>query len=335
LELALKTDRMPAVTYDGRDGFYGESVAHMVDLAHLDSTRAAIIDNNRPGHWVWMTRDQFVSRWRSNNGGWAVVLLDPPPPPYTRPPTQSFEQCPGGVCPRILPSSSPATSPIADGWHQSGEAWDYHKGGRRLGRYDAAGWHEALGDGWLVATSPLPEGVTAPVGSSAELPTGVEPGHIRSGHRYTAAGKEISRAAAFAALSSSLTDDSGRWHLTIVGNEDLATRVRADVAAAGLQEKLLIQAYSSTDWPVSVYSLAEGVSLRAPSPGRVAAEIAAVPSATYSAERLSWLLSQPGGPAPTPEPAPVGPEPEPVPSSPSSGWWILAAAVALVILLRK
>ncbi|HEY1191784.1 MAG TPA: hypothetical protein VGE74_29400, partial [Gemmata sp.] len=61
LELALKTDRMPAVTYDGRDDFYRGQIAHMVNLAHLDGTRAAIIDNNRPGVWVWMTRTEFLS----------------------------------------------------------------------------------------------------------------------------------------------------------------------------------------------------------------------------------------------------------------------------------
>ncbi len=81
LELALKTDRVPCVTYAGRDDFYGGRIAHMVNLAHLDATRAAIIDNNRPGVWLWMTRSEFLSRWRDMQGGWAVVLLADPPPP--------------------------------------------------------------------------------------------------------------------------------------------------------------------------------------------------------------------------------------------------------------
>jgi hypothetical protein len=81
LELALKTDRMPSVTYAGRDDFYNGRIAHMVSLAHLDGARAAIIDNNRPGVWLWMTRTEFLSRWRDMQGGWAVVLLADPPPP--------------------------------------------------------------------------------------------------------------------------------------------------------------------------------------------------------------------------------------------------------------
>lgn len=89
LLLGLKTGRMPCVTYDGRDDFYPDQIAHMVDLAYLDASKAAIIDNNRPGVWVWMTRDQFLDRWRGNGGGWAVVFLEAPPPPYTsQPPAQ-------------------------------------------------------------------------------------------------------------------------------------------------------------------------------------------------------------------------------------------------------
>lgn len=84
LELALRTGRMPCVTYDGRDDFYRGRIAHMVNLVHLDAQRAAILDNNRPGVYVWMTRDEFLNRWRGTGGGWAVVLLAPPPPPIKK-----------------------------------------------------------------------------------------------------------------------------------------------------------------------------------------------------------------------------------------------------------
>ncbi len=87
LDLALHTDRMPCVTYDGRDDFYSGIVYHMVNLTHMDGTRAAILDNNRPGVWLWMSRTDFLSRWRGSGGGWAIVLLDAPPPPYTTAPT--------------------------------------------------------------------------------------------------------------------------------------------------------------------------------------------------------------------------------------------------------
>lgn len=91
LRLALRTGRYVCVTYDGRDGvFYRGSIAHMVNLVHLSDQWAVIHDNNYPRQFLWMTPDQFVSRWRGNGGGWAIALLNPPPPPipFNRPQTQ-------------------------------------------------------------------------------------------------------------------------------------------------------------------------------------------------------------------------------------------------------
>lgn len=88
LDLAVSTGRGVCVTYAGFDGFYrnraGQDVwiDHMVVLAHLDADNAAIIDNNRPGSWVWMSRKDFLVRWRARGGGWAFVFLGPPPPPH-------------------------------------------------------------------------------------------------------------------------------------------------------------------------------------------------------------------------------------------------------------
>ena len=86
LELALKTDRLPAITYCGRDSHYGydRSVAHMVNLVYLDSNVAAIMDNNfiEDGELMWMTRSEFLERWRGGDStGWAVFLLRNGPPP--------------------------------------------------------------------------------------------------------------------------------------------------------------------------------------------------------------------------------------------------------------
>lgn len=112
LELALKTGRMPCITYAGRDDFYRGRIAHMVDLAHLDASAGAIIDNNRPGVWLWMTRSELLSRWRDMDGGWAVVLLGPPPPPHAEP-SKNFGgscicgadrcKCKAGECPNKCP----------------------------------------------------------------------------------------------------------------------------------------------------------------------------------------------------------------------------------------
>lgn len=84
LEAALKTGRMPGVTYDGRDPHYRGRIAHMVNLVYLDAATAAILDNNFVGEneLVWMSRAEFLSRWTGGGGnGWAVVILDDAPAP--------------------------------------------------------------------------------------------------------------------------------------------------------------------------------------------------------------------------------------------------------------
>lgn len=85
LRAAIRSGRMPSVTYSGKDMHYGPRtrVAHMVNLVYLDDKAAAVLDNNFVGESqiVWMSVDDFASRWRDMGGGWAVVLLAPPPPP--------------------------------------------------------------------------------------------------------------------------------------------------------------------------------------------------------------------------------------------------------------
>lgn len=85
LRLALKTGRMPSVTYNGHDPHYGmnQSIAHMVNLVHLDEKYAVVLDNNFIGDrdLVWLSPDDFSRRWRGNGSGWAIILLSPPPPP--------------------------------------------------------------------------------------------------------------------------------------------------------------------------------------------------------------------------------------------------------------
>ena len=89
LDLAMKTGRPACVTYGYGERYNNQTIAHMVLLAHLDpegarngKPLAAIIDNNFPGTWEWMTREEFLKRWKHPNGeGWAVVILLSPPPP--------------------------------------------------------------------------------------------------------------------------------------------------------------------------------------------------------------------------------------------------------------
>jgi len=89
LEAALKSGRMPAVTYDGHDPHYGlnRTIAHMVNLVYLDDKYAAILDNNFTADLslMWMTRQEFLQRWTGGGSGWAVVLVSPAPAPVPKP----------------------------------------------------------------------------------------------------------------------------------------------------------------------------------------------------------------------------------------------------------
>jgi hypothetical protein len=363
LELAFKTGRTVSMTYAGKDGFYSTAVAHMVTGAHLDKERGAIIDNNRPGEWVWMTRKEMLDRWRGLNadgspmmardrfgrqfpigGGWGVVFLDSPPPPYAVPPKDAvldegvfgqLPDCKNGRCP------IPATAePVhADGWNAAGEGvWNYYQGGQFKGTLDSTGWHPAFAGGVLSKAEALPEGMTAP-GEDKHL-TGVSSDKLGKAKKYEQNGKEVSKRVAFEALNT-LTDDSNRWHLTVVGDTSLISRVRNDIAAlpSDLQSRVLFQGYGVSDspnfnWPITTTSLPSGVCLRTPSQARVGAEIACVVAADYTPEKLVWLLSQPGGPLPPPAPPKPMPGPDPVPApSPTIptkiNWenWLIAAAL--------
>ncbi len=83
LKAALASGRMPCVTYNGHDPHYAGTIAHMVNLIHLDEQWAVVLDNNFVGaqELVWLSPQDFYRRWRGNGGGWAVVLLMPPLPP--------------------------------------------------------------------------------------------------------------------------------------------------------------------------------------------------------------------------------------------------------------
>jgi hypothetical protein len=83
LKAALRSGRMPCVTYNGHDCHYNGTIAHMVTLVHLSDRWACIGDNNftKDNQYVWMTPNQFLQRWRGNQQGWCVVLLHAPPPP--------------------------------------------------------------------------------------------------------------------------------------------------------------------------------------------------------------------------------------------------------------
>lgn len=86
IEMALKTGRLPCVTWGGN---------HMLVCVHLDQQQAAIVDNNAPEQVQWMGRAQFLRQWTTGGGGWVFVLLaPPPPPPPAGRPKRAARECP-------------------------------------------------------------------------------------------------------------------------------------------------------------------------------------------------------------------------------------------------
>lgn len=369
LELAFRTGRCPAITYAGKDDNYREAINHMVFCAHLDNEKAAIIDNNRPGFWIWMTRAELKTRWlgsadrfgrlQSTGGGWAIVFLDPPPPPYAGPPSVSahthpdcgcgggpdcpcgpdcacgpraFGQCQGGRCP--APSRLSRSGP----WILTPEPSAPDTAGPPpIGSPPSDRHHWAPFDDGVWGWRFKPEGAAA---APADYPTGVVPEMVNKAPAYSINGQASTKEEVYSLLQhGSLSDDSGRWHLAAVGDAAFLARVRADVAKlpAEAREKLHVQAYAPTAWQVDQFRLPAGVVLRKPAVDRVSADVGVIPTAEYSDDRLATLLGDPDGPTPRPpaKPGPNTPGPGPSPASPSIPWPWLAAAAAAFLIFRK
>ena len=90
LRLAVRTGRMPAVTYSvspsGRYG--GRKIAHMVSLVGISGSGASetweILDNNYPGTVERLSTSEFQRSFSLGGGGWAVILYPPGRPPEPR-----------------------------------------------------------------------------------------------------------------------------------------------------------------------------------------------------------------------------------------------------------
>ena len=233
LDLAIKTGRMLGVTYAGCDGFYDGPIAHMVNLAHFDATRAAIIDNNRPGQWIWMTRQQFLNRWRGIydngtlmtiregrqtyqvGGGWAFCFLALPPPPYTTKPSASAEVGVG---------------------HPP----------------------EVKNFGIVLQAKPAE---AAPPGHNF----GIDSVKIRTqNRRYLLNGHEVGKSVAEAAV---LSDDSQRFSLTFVGVP------KPSNLPESITTQTHIQVYRADEWEVAQFGLKPGVTVRKPQSSRVGSEV--------------------------------------------------------------
>lgn len=378
LRLALKTGRAVCVTYCGVDGpgrYSFEVVGHMVNLVHLDDDRAAILDNNFPGTWLWMSRADFLARWRGVQanglaflgkdrwgrrfpigGGWAIILLGPPPAPYPSAPPVEFAAAGGCVCgggckcePGKCPGGCPlAAEPVLIGQCKGGQCLLNEKpaavpfGTPPSSEYE---WGQCINGlmGWKLKDKPAAEvgAQAAPVG---QFPSGgVDSAALTRAPeaRYMCRGVACTKAE-FAA--SILGDDSGRWNLSIVGEPNFAAKVRADADALpkSLRDKLHVQSYAPGEWSVSQFRLGAGVTLRAPAVNRVAADVGTVAVADYTAAALLDLMGRPKGPdpkpvAPAPKPADPVIVPQPMPPGPAVPGllWLVVGGVVLYLLVRR
>jgi hypothetical protein len=278
LRLALKTGRYVSVTYNGRDGvFYRGPIAHMVNLVHLSSQFAGIQDNNFPGQWLWMSPTDFLDRWKGG-GAWAVVLLKPGPPPIPKstvdvvPSIRQVQpvQCGTAAC-RNLPteffSVNPTPNTMNLEWKpdsaDSGYFYLYH-GNRQIGTWhpDGKGYRELTSDGRFSE----PKSPPIPLPEQSITNFGIDPDRIPKQDGYARNGLPISRRQAFEAIGT-LSDDSDKLRLTIIGDSKLQQQVqqdlKTDAALKNWSDKLLVQAYSPEHWAVKNVGLEAGVTLQA------------------------------------------------------------------------
>lgn len=283
LKLALKTGRMPAVTY-GYSPRYGGRVAHMVNLVHLSERWAAVLDNNFPGEdrYEWMAPTEFFRRWQMNGGGWAIVLLAPPPPPI---PTNAIKEtaamiplafmtatfwgpmCPAVIVPEPLPEPQPEPDQNQHEWRTKAtdpnRVYLFEKG-IQIGGYDYAEdyyrSYDAATDKWGAPGRPPVEPPALTLHNFG-VRSDLFP-HLNRGEEcYRLNGQRIGSRSAFQALAlgDALADDSGKLRLTVIGPEAACQTVVDDLdkapELAGFKEKLLVQSYRPDDWAVAPFKL--------------------------------------------------------------------------------
>lgn len=279
LQLALKTGRMPCVTY-GYSPRYGGRVAHMVNLVHYSAKWAAVLDNNFPGEdrYEWMAPDEFLYRWKLGDGnGWAVITLAPPPPPVpvNRAALPRWNgpvvgQCRGGSCapggPPALPLLLAPPAPVYS-WRRfpddAGQVALFRDGVQVGGWSHEGGYfraYDARTGTWGAKGQPPVAPPPAPASRPAEAPPvkdfGVDRGRIPREETYALNGRKVPAHEAHQAVTAggSLADDSGKWHLTVVGSVAECQRVLDDLkthpALAPFRDRLLVQTYRPDAWAV-------------------------------------------------------------------------------------
>lgn len=305
LDLCIKTRRAACITYAGLDGYYTTPVSHMVVLGGLDATHGCILDNNRPGSWVWGSRSQIANRWKGRDD-----------------------------------SGRPILAPFRDGWSRI--------------------FYSPIGGGWVFTWlgPPAPPGSNPPTFTPVdthEADFGVDSRRLPAGEHYWIGVYEVSQAKAYAAVSDpgDLVDDSDRYHLSIIGEEQKSIDALFSGPLAKYAKRLHIQVYRPTDWVVS--RLPAAVTLQEPAKigGKVVGSGTAGNQAVLQ-HILSDVFDPPAPAIPVPSPRPYvrplipdgrtvpPPKDEPAPSTPvpkpddpiNNPLYLGLGALALAILYK-
>jgi hypothetical protein len=240
--------------------------------------------------------------------------------------------------------------------------------GKQLGNYSftEACYREYLGnDRWGPATIPPVEQPPCPekyrkkttrLGGKDNY--GVDLDHLAREATYALNGRRVQRHEAFQAIlaGNSLTDDTRKLRVTVIGDEKKCAAVVKDLKAA-FGDDLLIQSYRPGHWALKVFNLDQIAN--PPDP------IIFVESPPDSKGRARVLYTQfgydgdddagklveavrqadpnfrphpspdPRKPPEPPKPQPNSPDPKPFLESIPLGMWILLAAFTLVLTRRK
>lgn len=342
LRLVMETRRMPGITYAGVDGFYSGVIAHMVNCAHLDGLKGAIIDNNRPGSWICMSNPQLVNRWKGLGddgkpllipvrqgariihtpvgGGWCFVWLGPPPPPKAQ-----------VIAEQWIPIPTPMPAGPRYVWEREVldddlPYWFLYSDGTLIFVVTPDGkWHLATGPNtWSI--EPLEETPTKyPPPEVQELTkdqnNGVEFWKISAQHRFFYDGIEITRGKAVAAVldpgADGIVDDSDKYHLSIIGadKKTVDSWFEGVGSCAKYTKRVHIQVYKPTDWPATDRLT---TNLTVQEPAKVGGKIVATNTAVTEAavkKALSDVFDPPATPV-KPAPSPNVPNNPPAPNTP-------------------
>lgn len=282
MKLALRTGRMVAVTYSGRDRVrYSGSIAHMVCLVHLDDNWACISDNNAIGdnEFLWMSPAEFKDRWASGGGGWAFIFLTPPPPPAPRADGNGIAPAPRPVpdpAPtpnRPRPRPNPAEEVNVIGQYEAywlrsraGDTYSLVYRGRTIGVFvvESQTYYDIQGN----ITQPpfeLPNEAIRRPRQPAPTPEVTDYGMQWrfEQERFSLNGEEIPMTSAVALVrDGTVPDDTSLLRLTIIGTAEQRQAVRNDLESnpelAVYKDKILVMDYAPDHWTLQCGFFTQG-----------------------------------------------------------------------------